>query len=250
MKWPSSCYSAFGIEKIHFCRNIFLFEFLVQFIKKKWKSLRDNFRTELKKVPFGKSGDIGLPVDQYLSRWPYFRMMFFLRDSMLWKKVPNSLVSSNEVQHVGQEPSSPTPTTESGEVNEPQLESNQNQELQTMNNEMDVEKLTPSFQLASYEKPSRKRKSNLNVDNDSYIHLELENREVEKHRRQILLEENRRRKKEEDDADRHFLLSLLPSLAKVPEHKKLAIRIRIYEVLKEALLQEKEDCAELRQVPS
>ena len=176
-------------------------------------------------------------------------MMFFLRDSMLWKKVPNSLVSSNELD-AGQEPSSPTPSTESVEVNEPQLESNQNQELEVMDKVIEVEPTPPSFQIASYEKPSRKRKRNLNVANDGYIQLEIERREIDKQKSQLLIEENCRRKREEDDADRHFLLSLLPSLSKVPEHKKLAIRIRIYEILREALFQEKEDCVELRQIPS
>lgn len=48
--------------------------------KKKFKNLRDQFRLELKKVPEGRAGDPTLPPEAYLSSWPWFGMMFFLRD--------------------------------------------------------------------------------------------------------------------------------------------------------------------------
>ncbi|KAK4299017.1 hypothetical protein Pmani_028673 [Petrolisthes manimaculis] len=50
--------------------------------KKRFKNLRDQFRLELKKVPTGRAGDPDLPLDQYRSNWPWFKMMFFLKDQM------------------------------------------------------------------------------------------------------------------------------------------------------------------------
>ncbi|PNF27309.1 hypothetical protein B7P43_G02772 [Cryptotermes secundus] len=44
----------------------------------RWKSLRDGFRKELKKVPKGRRGDADLESDY--STWPHFRRVYFLRD--------------------------------------------------------------------------------------------------------------------------------------------------------------------------
>lgn len=46
---------------------------------------------KLKKVPIGKPGDAGLSMDQDLSKGPYFKMMFFLRDSMMRHRLSSSL---------------------------------------------------------------------------------------------------------------------------------------------------------------
>ena len=67
------------------------FKSLVDTIKRKWKSLPDNFRLELKKVPIRKSGDAGLPKNEYLSKWPYFQIMFFLQFSIMGCKMSSNL---------------------------------------------------------------------------------------------------------------------------------------------------------------
>ena len=46
---------------------------------KKWKSLRDRFVRELKKVKLRKSGDSG---PAYTPTWPLFSVMMFLLDSV------------------------------------------------------------------------------------------------------------------------------------------------------------------------
>ena len=48
-------------------------------VRNRWKSLRDGFRKELKKVPKGKSGEAGSAFSDY-STWPHFRRMYFLKD--------------------------------------------------------------------------------------------------------------------------------------------------------------------------
>ena len=45
----------------------------------RWKTLRDKFVREVKKVKKRKSGDSGPP---YASTWPLFSMMLFLADSI------------------------------------------------------------------------------------------------------------------------------------------------------------------------
>ncbi|XP_047740795.1 LOW QUALITY PROTEIN: transcription factor Adf-1-like, partial [Hyalella azteca] len=59
--------------------------------RKKYNSLRDHSRTELKKVPHVKSGDPGLLPEEYTSIWPFFKMMFFLKDQMLGRKISGNL---------------------------------------------------------------------------------------------------------------------------------------------------------------
>ena len=46
---------------------------------RRWKTLRDKYVRELKKVKCRKSGDAGPP---YVSCWPAFEMMSFLSDSV------------------------------------------------------------------------------------------------------------------------------------------------------------------------
>lgn len=48
-------------------------------VRTRWKSLRDGFRKELKKVPKGSSADAGLEFSDY-STWPHFRRLYFLKD--------------------------------------------------------------------------------------------------------------------------------------------------------------------------
>ena len=54
---------------------------LIQCFQVTWRrgstNLRDQFRAALKKVLIAKSGDCGLPMEEYLSTWQYFQMMFF-----------------------------------------------------------------------------------------------------------------------------------------------------------------------------
>ena len=46
---------------------------------KSWKSLRDKFVRELKKVKFRKTGEKG---PAYVSKWPLFGVLLFLGDAV------------------------------------------------------------------------------------------------------------------------------------------------------------------------
>ena len=47
--------------------------------KRRWKSLRDKYVREVKKVKKGKSGDEGPPL---VSCWPLFELMTFIDDTV------------------------------------------------------------------------------------------------------------------------------------------------------------------------
>ena len=215
------------------------FEILVETWKKRWKSLRDNFRIELKKVPVGRSGDPGLAVDQYLSKWPFFKIMFFLKDVMVWRKMSSKLLRPTDLQEAAKETCSPSPYTSS-------LPSDfQSQELNAGGKVMETESC-PSFQVTSHEKINRKRKRNLEIDNDRLIEIEKEKLEVAEQKVQFLIEENNRREREDSNAHRHYLLSLLPLLAKVPKNKKLKLKNRIQYTFHEFIFEDGEERLEYR----
>lgn len=60
-------------------------------MKKKWKSLRDTFGKELRKIPEGRSGDEGLLNFETYTSWPYFESMLFLKNQMRPRKSGGNL---------------------------------------------------------------------------------------------------------------------------------------------------------------
>ena len=83
--------------------NIFFIVVTEAVAKKKFKILRDQFRVELKKLPNGKSGDPGIPIEEYHSTWPFFKMLFFLKDQICRRKTNGNLsdVVMKQVSIVG-----------------------------------------------------------------------------------------------------------------------------------------------------
>ena len=218
--------------------NVKFLLFSVDIVKKKWKSLRDNFRVEMKKVPIGKSGDAGLPIDQYLSKWPYFKMMFFLRDSMVGRKMSGNLTAAATAM------TSPAPiSTFDREPNTnqcastiPFLQSRSERTDVALEEEFPQENNTakprPHEKVRNKRKRSRDQMEN---EPEALIAIEKEKVEIEKQKLQLLQQDNERREREENDSDRHFLLSLLPMLRKVPEREKTNVEIRFKQVLHEAV---------------
>ena len=62
-------------------------------VQKRYKSLRDQFRRELKTAPAGKSGDPGLAMEEYTSRWKYFKLLFFMKD-MIGRKTSGNTTAA------------------------------------------------------------------------------------------------------------------------------------------------------------
>ena len=200
-------------------KNTFCFIFSVRAAKRKWKSLRDNFRVELKKVPNGKSWNSRLPVDQYLSKWPYFKMLFFLRDSMTREKFSGNL---NATMTVGES----EPKTSS--CASPPLSCQSTPEISEFSS---VDSGTSH--------PSRIRRKRIRdcMENDTEQHIciEKEKVQIEKQRLHLLIKDNEKREREENNSDRLFLLSMLPSLNKIPERDKSSVKIKFQRILHETI---------------
>ena len=61
---------------------------LAAIVKKKWKSLRDNFRSELKKSKVLLKDGVAKKTPVKSSKWLYFNRMSFLTDVMVNEKSP------------------------------------------------------------------------------------------------------------------------------------------------------------------
>ncbi|CAH2018497.1 unnamed protein product [Acanthoscelides obtectus] len=82
-------------------------------LKKKWRGLRDIFRREFKKSTSHKSGGA---AKVYTSKWPFYKLMFFLKDIM----TPRTL-----------EGSVPEPEFEATDINEADVEHDDDDNIST-----------------------------------------------------------------------------------------------------------------------
>ncbi|XP_050315311.1 uncharacterized protein LOC126749663 [Anthonomus grandis grandis] len=58
-------------------------------LRKKWKYIRDQFSVELGKFPPPRSGDAA--NDTPTSKWPYFKLLLFLKDTVMPRKLKGNL---------------------------------------------------------------------------------------------------------------------------------------------------------------
>jgi len=68
-----------------------LYFFTVEEVKKKWRSLRDTFLKEKKKVTKSRSGNSQEGAEVYTGKWNYFNLMIFLNDTTTPRKTDNNI---------------------------------------------------------------------------------------------------------------------------------------------------------------
>ncbi|XP_050302040.1 transcription factor Adf-1-like [Anthonomus grandis grandis] len=69
--------------------------------KKRWKSLRDVFRNELKKLAKPKSGD-ETPLN-FSSKWTYFKILWFLKDQMTPRQLTGNLPTDDNASQLNED---------------------------------------------------------------------------------------------------------------------------------------------------
>lgn len=195
-----------------FCR----FFFPVAEVKKKWKSLRDSFRRELKRCYEDETGK----GSETMKPWPFFSQMSFLMDTIAPKKSQSSIEESFNIS-VDEEATDDIGNTAEVAINASNLQVdsenciNDNQEPQSSLPE------SPKHTTAKnkpFKSPLKKKKK---IDYDEKL-LEIENKKLS-----CVAEAAANSR----DSDFQFLTSLLPYLREVPNHKKLKIRAEILNVL-------------------
>ena len=179
--------------------------------KKKFKNLRDQFRLELKKVPEGRAGDPSLPLEEYLSSWPWFKMMFFLKDK-IHRRMANNILMGVTIKRNCDELES----TQSDMLDEDNHLSYDSQDA-LYHDRLNYHLKDHNTRLNSLK---RMRESTMNGD---YL-------AIEKQRLELL----KRQSDEESDSDRMFLLSLLPSLKTLDPRRAQVFRLRVQQLLFDA----------------
>lgn len=187
---------------MYVCVRMFVWFFPGETAKRRFKNLRDQFRIELRKVPVGKGGD--LPLDEYLSTWPWFKHMFFLKDQM------KACVGTSTASGVGS--------------NKGKRKCEYQQEPKETNNSYE-EAPTNSTMKEQYVPMTYAKKLKA-----STLELQSDLIAIEKQR----LELQKQRCDEEKDPDRMFLLSLLNSIKTLQPRRAHVFRIKVQQLLYEA----------------
>ena len=157
-------------------------------LRKKWRGLRDTFGRELKKIINKKSGQ----ATEEDSKWPYFRLLMFLRGTMARRELKSSVPDESFEEEVS--------------------------ELLISNEE--------SYPPSKPDENGGRRKSPKKVQKRRQASENIDNRLL-----QIEEEKLRLYQESANDPDAQFLLSLLPFLKEVPKHRKLLVRSQLQQVL-------------------
>lgn len=212
--------------------NLFLSSFTEETAKKKFKNLRDQFRLELKKVPKGRVGDPTLPPDAYLSSWPWFSMMFFLRDKIHRRAMMADSLASNGIGARADTSANGGAGTGyfTGGVtikrNNEDLESSKSDAYDEDNSAFyDSQEATQSERLSVYfrEQNLRANKRPREAGLQDFL-------EVEKQRLELL----QRQQEESSDSDRMFLLSLLAPMKALEPRCAQLFRLKVQQLLYES----------------
>ncbi|XP_060860294.1 uncharacterized protein LOC132937489, partial [Metopolophium dirhodum] len=182
------------------------FFYIGDILKTKWASLRDTFRKEFKKLkrPTGS----GLEEEAVESQWKYFESLYFLKDNIVEQ-------SKTHIDEQECFPNSPCNSSIDG-VND--FDETSFSEKHTEN---------PSSGILSFEEgPSSKKKKGRNDVMQDLLAIEKQ-----KLLQFNTIQANSQKKKNDEDEDFYFLMSLLPHLREIPKHRKLAVRLKLQNVV-------------------
>lgn len=208
-------------------------------VKKKWKSLRDVFRAELKRLPKPKSGDE--TPSTFTSSWTFFNNMVFLKDQMNPRRLTGSVtVSETEIGYdtdMESQAHTLSQTETEDFYNEEETEQDTFEQhaddvsektWSTIDQQVVIEEntLPPNIPGPSgrtnFKAPVTKRvvKRKHDSDMDTFLHLEKEKLQ--------LLKANDRTN---NDDDYHFLMSFLPSMKRMTYSTKMLFRLKMQELV-------------------
>ncbi|KAJ4450166.1 hypothetical protein ANN_01573 [Periplaneta americana] len=193
---------------------------LWDFARKKWKLLRDKFRTLLSKLSVGQEDTRGSPE---LISWPYFSSLLFLKDQFGQKKlsdnVPFGIHSETKVEEE---------YFEFGTTDDPNSIS---QSLDFENSREVDETLMPASVASSSSSKTRPSKRSRQTDS---VDQAFTDEETEKSR----YWEEKRSRTDDEGEDLHFFRSIIPHVKGLPPLKKMTFRMKVMEALQGVLTEE------------
>jgi hypothetical protein len=189
-------------------------------VRNRWKSLRDGFRKELKKVPRGKSGEAGSAFSDY-STWPHFRRMYFLKDQFTSR--PSSGDQPRKQKKILRD--------DQTETRDGELESSQFSELDGAPVDILGVKIETFDSLNSHEQQATS-------DIEPYIikhgikrslPSDVDMRPAEPERPNLKISEDEY--KTAKDEDTSFFESLIPHIKRLSPARKMLLRMKIQELI-------------------
>ncbi|XP_060866058.1 uncharacterized protein LOC132941857 [Metopolophium dirhodum] len=159
----------------------------------------------------------GLEEEAVESQWKYFESLYFLKDNITPRKMVGNIVEESKT-HIDEQESFPnSPCNSSIDV--------VNDFDETSFSEKHTE--NPSSGILSFEEgPSSKKKKGRNDVMQDLLAIE---------KQKLLqfneIQANSQKKKNDEDEDFYFLMSLLPHLREIPKHRKLAVRLKLQNVV-------------------
>ncbi|XP_017474488.1 PREDICTED: uncharacterized protein LOC108365061 isoform X1 [Rhagoletis zephyria] len=175
-------------------------------IKKKWKQLRDTFRTELKKIPPERSGDPGPGGSKgNASQWPHFTSMLFIRDQIKCRKSSGNLTQQKPLEksiYIEDEDNNSSIDMDINKTPKGQG-SKENYSVENSMSTFEVE--TPNTSQSARKKLKRNDEVNAEI-------IKIEKRKLD------LLEQKSKQKIQTDDEDMAFFVSLLPHIKKMDKN--------------------------------
>lgn len=201
----------------------------VEAVKSKWRGLRDTFRKELQKLPKPRSGQEGGPTKE--SKWPYFKNMLFLKDQFVGRQLQSSTLEP-EVDTQSRNDDQDSDELREGDFAEtPDNVIVDQNAAQKAGMEKKSESLDSPARSPEFVPSQSKRVKAVKVNAKSNAIQQLLIIEQEKLKEFKRKGEVCHQAKIQEDGDYHFLMSLLPYLRKVPEDRKLDVRVKLQQVL-------------------
>ncbi|XP_054270252.1 uncharacterized protein LOC128991418 [Macrosteles quadrilineatus] len=192
----------------------------------RWKSLKDQYRKELKKMMKCASGDKGGELK--VSTWPYFTLLHFLKDEVTPTPMKSNL-KSNPVRVADPEnedvdnveiPDEETNSENVDSVDTPTAEADdENTDIQTLEDNLGPTQAASGSKISSF----RKRKETTQETVAKKMLL-LEEQKV-------ALLKGEQKHQHEDSEDYHFLMSMLPHFQSMSPLQKLNVRNKMTQVL-------------------
>lgn len=185
---------------------MFKFNFTEEDVKRKWRSLRDQFLKELKKIPSNRSGSSQEYASLYKGKWCYFRSMLFLKDTAIPRRSDGNISDVDETEEI----------EECNEIDDIDQLSEQNICID------DNISSPPSISITTTQKKNKRSKKQETGYNFEQQLIDLETRK---------LAALTAPPAQTDDEDMHFFKSILPYFKNMSPIQKLRVRNEIQNIL-------------------
>ncbi|ERL85020.1 uncharacterized protein LOC109546506 [Dendroctonus ponderosae] len=201
----------------------------VHVVKNKWRGLRDTFRKELNKSKKSKSGDGAESL--VISKWPYYKMLLFLSESVARRKLHGNVSPQKKKTETSDSETEPILEAAGNIINYHPTIEEQSQHMSTKDIQQPSTSDTKATNIPNTRLNStllRKKNNNCPKYRRSSDRKSMDDKflETESPKLEILSQSE----KDDTCSEYQFLMSLLPFLKAVPHKRQLFVRNELHQV--------------------